>query len=158
MKSEKGITLVSLLVYIAILLTVMVVIGRISGMFSKNLDYVASENDTATAFTTLNACILTETKKNDNTVAKVGFMDGNNEQGYVFKEATSGNYTAIEFSSKNQICYMGNSVYYNKAKICEGVENFSINYYKAPTSETKDSLVVRMKIGNKNYEQSYSFR
>ena len=158
MKSEKGVTLVSLLIYIAILLTVMVVIGRISGMLSKNLDYVTSENDAATAFSTLNACILTETKKNDNTVSKVGYMDGNNDQGYVFKESTTGNYTAIEFSSHNQICYMGNSVYFNKAKICEGVENFTINYQKAPTSETLDTLVVRMKIGNKNYEQSYSFR
>ena len=158
MKSEKGVTLVSLLIYIAVLLTVMVVIGRITGMFGKRLDYVTSENDAATAFSSLNACILTETKKIDNTVAKVGSMDGNNATGYFFKAGTTGNYTAIQFSSQNQICLIGDSVYFNKTKICDGVSKFQINFEKAANSSTNDYITVKMKIGSKEYEHDYSFR
>ena len=45
MKSEKGVTLISLLTYVAILLTVMVIIGRITGVFQKRIDNLDAENN-----------------------------------------------------------------------------------------------------------------
>ena len=42
LKSEKGVTLISLLTYIAVLLTVMIIIGRITGIFNRNLNSVDS--------------------------------------------------------------------------------------------------------------------
>ncbi len=158
MKSEKGITLVSLLIYIAVLLTVMVVIGRISSMFNKQLEYVTSENDAATAFSTVDACILTETKKKDNTVSRIGTMGGNKDNGFYFQEYGGNNHTAIEFSSKNIICYLNNSLYFNKTKICDNVKNFNVQYNKSNSSTVQDAIQINMQIGEKSYNHTYTFR
>ena len=158
MKSEKGITLVSLLVYIAVLLTVMVVIGRISSMFNKQLEYVTSENDAATAFSTVDACILTETKKKDNTVSRVGIMNGYKDSGFYFQEQGGSNLTAVEFSSKNIICCLNKSIYFNKTKICDNVNNFKVKYNKSNSSSVPDAIEVNMQIGEKTYNHTYTFR
>ena len=70
MKSEKGVTLISLLTYVAILLTVMVIIGRITGVFQKRLDNIDAENNASNDYTLLNYTILTEVKKYKSTDIK----------------------------------------------------------------------------------------
>ena len=75
LKSEKGVTLISLLTYIAVLLTVMIIIGRITGIFNRNLNSVDSANKASSDFSLLNYSILSEVKR-DKATADVGRMTG----------------------------------------------------------------------------------
>lgn len=159
MKTNKGVTLVSLLIYVAVLLAVVVIIGRITTMFNKNLENVAFENESATAFTNFNACLLTETKKKDNTVVRTGTMTGDSAAGYHFTEGLSStNCTAVEFSTKNQIVYVDNTIFYNKVKVASNVSNFQMTFHKSLISSEKDTIDVSMTIGGKTYENTYTFR
>lgn len=162
MKSERGVTLVSLLTYVAILLTLMVIIGRITGFFNNGLDDIDAENDSATCFSKLNYCFLIETKKTQegrNITAIIGGMN-NASSGWEFSSVseeptaqdTQG--TAIKFlETQNVISYVNKKVYYNKTKICDNVEEFNINY-----KEKDKSITVSMKIDNQDFEQKYTFR
>ena len=58
MKSEKGVTLISLLTYIALLLTIMVIVGRITGFFTKGLDNVDEGTQASADFSKVNYCLL----------------------------------------------------------------------------------------------------
>ncbi len=161
MGSEKGVTLISLLTYIAVLLTVMVIIGRITGTFNKNLDNIDSENQAASDFSKVNYCFLKETKNSDdgkNITACISQMRLSNNS-YTFpetatetKEDISG--TAIKFiNSQNIISYINKKIYFNKTKICDNVERFNINYH------AQDKAIdVEMTIDKQTFSQTYTFR
>jgi len=147
MKSEKGVTLISLLTYIAVLLTVMVVIGRITGFFTRGLDNVDSDNKSST-----------KTIDGSNVTAAIGNMDKTNS-GYEFpktlKVATSDTKgTAIKFLESGNIIFIAeNAIYYNKTKVCDKVTDFEIDY-----KESEKSIKVSLKIDNQQFEQTYTFR
>ena len=158
MKSEKGVTLISLLTYIAILLTVMVIIGRITGVFQKRLDNIDAENNASNDYTLLNYTVLNEVKK-DKATAEIGRMDGGNGKTYTFSpndNTTTG--TAIKFGDGNIIGYIGQRVYFNKIKIADDVTKFTITYNKSADTTTSSSISIHAKIGNQEYEQEYTFR
>lgn len=159
MKSEKGVILISLLTYVAILLTVMVIIGRITGVFQKRLDNIDAENNASNDYTLLNYTILTEVKK-DKATAEIGKMIGGNGTNYTFtpNESDSITGTAIKFGDGNVLGYIGERIYFNKVKIADDVSEFTIAYNKSADTNTSSSISIHAKIGNQEYEQEYTFR
>lgn len=158
MKSEKGVTLISLLTYVAILLTVMVIIGRVTGVFQKKLDNIDAENNASNDYTLLNYTILSEVKK-DKATAEIGRMDGGNGKNYTFSpNENSSSGTAIKFGDGNILCYIGERIYFNKVKIADEVSEFTIAYNKSTDTTTSNSMSIHVKIGNQEYEQEYTFR
>ena len=157
MKSEKGVTLLSLLTYIAILLTIMMIIGRITGVFQNDLENVDTENRASSDYSLLNYSILSEVKK-QNVIAELGTMIIN-EQEYTFqKNENQASGTAIKFGDGNIISNINNKIYFNKTKIVDNVNEFSIDYIKSTESNKKDSIKISIKIDNNSYEQEYTFR
>lgn len=157
MKSEKGVTLLSLLTYIAILLTIMMIIGRITGVFQNDLENVDTENRASSDYSLLNYSILSEVKK-QNVIAELGTMIIN-EQEYTFqKNENQSSGTAIKFGDGNIISNINNKIYFNKTKIVDNVNEFSIDYIKSTESNKKDSIKISIKIDNNSYEQEYTFR
>lgn len=157
MKSEKGVTLLSLLTYIAILLTIMMIIGRITGVFQNDLENVDTENRASSDYSLLNYSILSEVKK-QNVTAELGTMIIN-EQEYTFqKNENQASGTAIKFGDGNVISNINNKIYFNKTKIVDNANEFSIDYIKSIESNKKDSIKISIKIDNNSYEQEYTFR
>ena len=157
MKSEKGVTLLSLLTYIAILLTIMMIIGRITGVFQNDLENVDTENRASSDYSLLNYSILSEVKK-QNVISELGTMIIN-EQEYTFqKNENQSSGTAIKFGDGNIISNINNKIYFNKTKIVDNVNEFSIDYIKSTESNKKDSIKISIKIDNNSYEQEYTFR
>lgn len=161
MKSEKGVTLISLLTYIAVLLTVMVIIGRITSFFNKGLENIDSDNLASTQISKLNYCLLKETKtvkEGDNITTQINYMKKENN-GYQFPNITEATTTdakgqAIKFlESGNIISYVNEKIYYNKIKICDNIKEFEISY-----NSTNNSIQVDMKIENENFSQVYTLR
>lgn len=158
MKSEKGITLVNLLIYIATLLTVMIVIGRITGAFNKNLDKVDSSNQAAVSFGQINSCIASEVKLNKNTATALGEMSGDANGGYFFSQTNKEPYSAVKFGTENIISCVNGRVYFNKTKICDNVSKFEITYKKSDNPNNGDTITFKMNIDGKEFTQDYTFR
>lgn len=159
-KSEKGVTLISLLTYIAVLLTVMIIIGRVTGIFNRNLNSVDSANKASSDFSLLNYSILSEVKR-DKATADVGRMTGGVVSDYVFSKNDNVNEVgnAIKFGDGNVIGYINGRIYFNKTKIVDDVSDFKVTYHRSTDlSVVKNSISVEVKIGEKEYKQDYTFR
>jgi len=107
MKNNKGITLMSLVVYIAIILIVTATTMRITTYFRNNMEDVADVNFEK-EFSKMNLYLLDESKKIGNQILEI--KDGNE----------------ITFSSGNKYFYNKEekTIYLNgNIKLCENVDN-----------------------------------
>lgn len=159
-KTEKGVTLISLLTYIAVLLTVMIIIGRITGIFNRNLNSIDSANKASSDFSLLNYSILSEVKR-EKATADVGRMTGGVVSDYIFSKNDNVNESgnAIKFGDGNVIGYINGRIYFNKTKIVDDVSEFKVTYHRSSDlSAAKDSISIEVTIGEKAYTQDYTFR
>ncbi len=66
-KSQKGVTMISLIIYVASFLTVTIVIGYITTFFYNNVNVMNDTAGMSADYNTIMACIKKETKKSDAT-------------------------------------------------------------------------------------------
>ena len=147
MKSQKGVTLTSLVIYIAIVLIVVGILAVISANFQNNIKEMHREGTNNSEIDKFNVSFLKEVKKQGNEITSIS----NNE--ILF---TTGN----KYTFKND-----NSIYLNdNIKIAENIEkcafsnslendkNVIIITIKAINGEEKTMEYV---LSNKSYSQSY---
>ncbi len=118
MKSDKGITLNSLIIYIIGMLIVITLISTLTTFFSKNIS-TKDMNSNTLQYTKFSSVFLTEINSKGNKVVQCKTTgEGANKVSY------------IVFSSGNQYTYMGEnkSIYKNKIKICEDVTECNFSY------------------------------
>lgn len=115
MKSNKGITLISLITYIIGLTIVLALIATLTSFFYKNISAKDINSDT-TQYTKFSSTFLEETNNKKNSVIDC-------------KPITDG-VSYIIFSSGNQYTFDENSrsIYKNNIKICENVEICDFSY------------------------------
>ena len=63
MKEEKGVTLISLIIYIMVMILIVALIANISSSFYSNLNEFDSESENAVAFSKFNMIFLNDLKK-----------------------------------------------------------------------------------------------
>lgn len=115
MKSNKGITLISLIIYIIGLTIILALIATLTSFFNKNISVKDINSDT-TQYTKFSSIFLEETSNKNNSVITC-------------KSITDG-ISYIVFSSGNQYTFDENSksIYKNNFKICENVEVCDFSY------------------------------
>lgn len=106
MKSQKGVTLTSLAIYIVVVLIVLGILAVISGTFQGNIKEIYTEGTNNAEIDKLNVYLLREVKRQGNEISTIS----NNE--VVF--TTVNKYT---FSSANQCVFLNNNI-----KIAENIE------------------------------------
>lgn len=135
MKSEKGITLISLIIYVIGMAIVIALVSTLTSYFYKNIDIDSVSNYTS-EYTKFTSVILDEINKEGNKIIESKSTNKNGKQV---------NY--IIFSSGNQYTFMeeNNSIYKNNIKICQNIElcKFSYEYI-----DLKYKLKVEIKTGN----------
>lgn len=133
MKSDKGVTITSIMIYIIALTVVVLLMGRIIIYFYKNVNN-AEENTTAnTEYLKFNSYFTEEINIEENEV-----------------EECKNNY--IIFSkTKNQYTFENGSIYRQKTKIAKDIE-FCEFYYNEITQE----ISVNLKIQNKYYSSTFT--
>ena len=133
MKSEKGVTLTSIMIYVIALTVVVLLIGRIITYFYRNVNN-AEENTAANAeYLKFNSYFTDEINIEGNEV-----------------ETCESNY--IIFSqTQNQYTYQNGSIYRGKVKIAKDIE-FCEFYY----NEENKEISVNMKIEDKYYSSTYT--
>lgn len=115
MKSNKGITLISLIIYIIGLTIILALIATLTSFFNKNISVKDINSDT-TQYTKFSSIFLEEINNKKNSVIDCkSIIDG---VSYII--FSSGNQYTFDESSK--------SIYKNNIKICENVDICDFSY------------------------------
>ncbi len=168
MKSEKGVTIVSLIIYVGVLFVVVLLVGKITGFFFKNSDTIQNPNSEAD-FNKLNLYMLEETKKENNRINAIGSMVETDGKWSFIKDRKTGEgedtyYDALQFyiheqgkdEEYNIIGQAGNGIYYNKVKICDGVKKLDVS---KSTGNGKETIKIIVTFENdESYTADYTVR
>jgi len=172
MRSQKGITIMSLAIYVISFLMVTVLIGMITTFFYRNINMMDTGISNSVSYNKLNAYMLNEVKRVD----RINVYDRdiyNDAQGTTITES----FITFEYDNKTVITFVqnGKTVYYCKStlmprpgtdpviydlnvddvvKLCENVED---NGFKAVLSESagKKLVQVLLKLEGNTYTTEY---
>ena len=138
MKEEKGITLVSLVVYIIVMVIIIAVMTTIINSFYQNTETVQGNVQEIVEFNKFNNYFLKEVKTKNN---KVDSVDTN----------------YILFASGNSFSISNNGIYYNNIKICNNVQNieFMLEQDMEDTDEEYSIINVHLNFGKFNKSIKY---
>lgn len=143
MKSEKGITMVSLIIYVIAMLITVTIITIVTSYFYQNIDIDSDKYTYFSEFTKFESFISEEVNKTDNQILDIGeVVENNKKQNY------------IAFSSGNQYTYIpeNQAIYQNNVKIANGVEQCS---FKEKQVNGKPAFEVSIKIQDKTRKVQY---
>lgn len=129
MKSEKGITLTSVVVYVLIATALISSIALLSSFFFSNMSLIKEQNQYAPEFNKFSMFFIEDVKNNKSaevTTTKVTFADG----------------TVYEYKSNEK------AVYRNDTKITEKLDSFTFSSSEYIVSNTTKQIInVKMTIG-----------
>jgi len=139
MKQQKGITLMSLVIYVAVMLVIIGIMSAITTDFSKNMDTVQGNVQEIVEFSKFNNYFLKEVKTTNN---KVDHISEDN--------------TYILFTTGNSFSILDNKIYFNKIKICEQVQEMQITF--GQNGDEVDKSIVNVTLNFKNFNKSISYK
>lgn len=140
MKSNKGVTLTSLIIYV-IGMTIMVsIIATLTSFFYKNID-IGDINSNTTQYTKFTSILSEEVNKKNNSVIDC--------------QSLTYGVSYIVFSSGNQYTFNqeSKSVYRNNVKICDNIDTCDFSYTYI---DSKYKIKVSFKTANINMTGSNS--
>lgn len=139
-KSQKAITMVSLVIYIGCFLVITGIIGAVTVFFYNNTSLLNSEVYSSAEYNKLNMYLVKESEEQGNSF--VNFDD-------------SSNMCTLTFSNGNVYTFDkdNNLLYFNKICLCEDVQEFKVS-----TDYTTGKEVIKVKIDftNKSYTTNYT--
>ena len=177
MKSQKGITLMSLIVYVMAFLIVIGIVGSITTFFYTNYSFLDKKSSVAAEYSKLNLTFSEENKASGNYIYDLqsGVTSGilsksaiehfsvneEYETKYDLLEALNGVYkqyfnTYVLFNDENVIGWREDEkvIYFNQSIICNDVEKFSIT---KSIENVHTILNVYVEFDNKSYSTKYTF-
>lgn len=144
MKSQKGITMLSLVIYVASFLAVTGVVAVITTFFYNNLKVINTDMGSSSYYNKLNLYMANEVKKSGNQVFKYDTTDLSTGSNYItFKDSSN---------NKNTFVHEGNILYYNKIALCKNVSDFRV---KVDSSKGKKVVNVFVEIDGTAYSTNY---
>jgi hypothetical protein len=125
-KSQKGITMMSLVIYVACFLTVTGVVAVITTFFYNNIKIINTDLGSSAYYNKLNLYMANETKKPGNQILKYESTDNRIDESSV---PTDVNYITFQDGNgeKNTFLKVGSILYYNKIVLCKNVSEFNIS-------------------------------
>ena len=138
MKSQKGITLISLTIYVIVMAIVIGVIAIVTGVFFKSLQQSNFYTDPIAEYTAFNSYFSEE-------VNHSGLKILNCEDNYVAFD----NGIVYTFSEENQ------GIYRNQVKICKDIEQCT---FSETIKNGKQVVEVRIKAGSQDRTTTYTLK
>ncbi len=135
MKNNRGITLTSVIIYVIGLIVVVGTISTITTYFYKNIKVDEINDDSNTQYTQFSSVFLKEINKEGNYVVETKTEKDENNN------ITS---SYIIFGTGNQYTFLSSnhSIYKNKVKICENIENCE---FSSSLADAQYSITVNLK-------------
>lgn len=134
MKSEKGISLVSLIIYLLATTATVAIVTRISAYFYKNMDVTTDDTLSNSEFIKFNSYFT---------------KDVNLEYNYIKEVDEKGTYIIFE-KSNHQYTFLDNAIYMDNVKICSNIDSCVFTYID------NKNVRVDLIINNKSYINTYS--
>ena len=143
MKSQKGITLISLTIYIIVMLIVVAIVSVVSGYFYKNINAVSSTINPMTEYTKFTSFFTDEANHENIKVlaCKTKYRDNQEAKGVENSYIAFDNGVQYTFIADNK------GIYRNKVKITQNVENCK---FTEVIKNGKNAVEVKLKIENAN--------
>lgn len=139
MKNQKGITLVSLLVYIIVMIIIIGGLSTISYNFYRNTQALEVDTEDIVEFSNFNEYFIKEIKKANNKI------DNISEDG-----------TYIVFTDGNSFMLNNKSIYYNQIEISKNVNSLKFEYDKdKENNEITDIIKVSVEYSNYSKQMKY---
>lgn len=138
MKEEKGVTLISLIVYIILTTVVIAGVSLITSSFYKNVRQFDNESESVVAYSKVNMFFLRDIKREGVQI-----------------DAYQNNYIILSYEKDLETLYVQYSIqngalYRDRVKICDDIQDSRI------TVNTSDNTIeVYLKIGN--YEKTTTY-
>ena len=141
MKSQKGVTMISLTIYIITMAIVVGILSTVTTFFYKNVKDTNVDIDLLTEFTTFNSYFSEEINNSNLQVVECGMTDS--YQNY------------IVFSNGVQYTYVpeNKGIYRNQVKICR---NIDICTFSEKIENGKSVVTVNLTAGNEQRETEYT--
>lgn len=150
MKSEKGVTLMSLATYIVLMLIVVAILATVRTNFQSNLKQMNDQGTEASEISKFNMYFLQEVKKQGNNIKEIS--DDKNE---------------ISFTTGNKYIYRNNKIYLENSDgtSIEVASNISKCKFNKKIENGKNIVIVTIQVGSADEttneyvldnEQSYS--
>lgn len=151
MKSQKGITVVSLVIYVVSFSIIVGIIGTITTYFYNNIEMIDLSASSSATYNKLNLYILKQIKSPGIILdAYTGNpnieIDSNGVDYITFK---------LQDGTKNTFMRVGKIIYFNKIKLCEDIEKFEIGKPETNIEDGKTSINITVQISNKQYKTKY---
>lgn len=146
MHSERGITLISVTIYVIVMLIIISVITVLTSYFYRNVDINSVSENLNQQYTRFNTYFTEEINKKGNKILATGETEsttGDEPQKY------------IVFSSGNQYTYVpaNDSIYVNNIKIAENIQD--CNFEKI-TENDKTKIKVTMS-GENDFQRTTTY-
>ena len=143
-KSDKGITLTSLVIYVIVLMIVIGLMSGFMGYFYKNTNKITIKENYEEQYTRFLAYLIKDTNSDQLNFIKI------------IKTDSEDNYLILRFKdgSQHQYIYKYESIYYTnvsettpkKILLCNKVTNLTMDY-------SANILQINMTINDRNYEK-----
>ncbi len=122
MKSNKGVTLISLVLYVLAVTVIVGTVATITSFFYTNTESISESSKALGEYNKFNLEMLREVKQEGNSVVSI-----------------SDDQTRIMFNSGNTFTFQDGGIYKNKVKICTGITNCK---FRKEMQEEKQIVVV----------------
>ncbi len=146
MQNEKGVTLISVTIYIIVMLIIVAVIAVLTSYFYRNVDINSVSEDLNQQYTKFNSYFTEEVNKKGNKLLEIGETE--NESG-------NGTQKYIIFSSGNQYTYIpeNQGIYMNQVKIADNITGCDFTSNKEENGKTTITVTIQ---GN-NFERKTTY-
>lgn len=125
MRTDRGITLTSVILYVALVIIALGILATLTSSFRVNMKDLNQEGTNNYEFDKFNVSFLQEVKKNGNGISSV-------------------NTSEIIFTTNNKYTFKDNSIYLNDAiKIADNIEECS---FSTELMDKKTVITVKMKV------------
>lgn len=143
-KSEKGITMLSLVIYVLCFVGISAIVGSITVFFYNNNEILNDEVSSASEYNKLNLYLVKDSEENGNSYKEI--YEESDLYSLCF---TNGN--VYTFDKENGL------IYFNQMCLCEYVSDFSVSL---DYSSGKEVINVLVKFDNDNisYKTSYTMK
>lgn len=147
MQNEKGVTLISVIIYVIVMLIIITVITVLTSYFYRNIDINSVSQDLNQQYTKFNSYFTEEVNKKGNELIEIGETEnksGNGIQKYII------------FSSGNQYTYIpeNEGIYINQVKIAENIT--ACDFTSNIEANGKTTITVVIEGNNFKEETTYT--
>lgn len=139
MKKEKGVTMVSLVIYVVVMTIAISIMSSIVTNFYENIDTVQVDVQEVVQFSKFNNYFLKEIKSDNNKVEKIS-----DENDYIL------------FTSGNAFSIFDNDIYFNNIKVCKNVKSIQINFGK--DGDGIDKSIINIKLSFEKFNKSMNYK